>query len=461
MITKIEIDGFKSFSQFEMEFTPLTVIAGTNASGKSNLFDALHLLASLTSHDLRTAFSDKSLRGEVSELFTKYDDQHCATRMNFAVEMLVERHVTDNWESTAEIKTPRMRYELSIERRTNELGYDELTVAHEQLSNIKYADDAWAKSILGNKNKNIWGSGNRGGGGGKPYIATIEENGLSTIRMRQDGKQGGKSIRANVVNQTVLGSVNSVDFPHVFAAKQEMNKWNFMQLNPEMLREPTRYDVNYTGSTIGHAGENLAAALFRLKSENEENLDGIVLKLSSFLPEYTKLDVKDDKANKQFVFTLENSDGTVFTSRVLSEGTLRLLVLCVLLNDKKFQGLLCFEEPENGIHPYRLEAMAQLLRSLAADFEEGEETSLRQVIVNTHSPALLQLFYDMSKEGKGMNIWFSRLVTRITSIGDHRYTLRISKVTPLLDSPQYTIPIEEHKWTYADAMRFLNKENTK
>ena len=41
MITYIKINGFKSFHNFEMEFAPFTVIAGANASGKSNLFDAL------------------------------------------------------------------------------------------------------------------------------------------------------------------------------------------------------------------------------------------------------------------------------------------------------------------------------------------------------------------------------------------------------------------------------------
>ncbi len=44
MITYIKIDGFKSFKDFEMGFTPSTVVAGVNASGKSNLFDALKLL---------------------------------------------------------------------------------------------------------------------------------------------------------------------------------------------------------------------------------------------------------------------------------------------------------------------------------------------------------------------------------------------------------------------------------
>ena len=47
MITYIKINGFKSFHNFEMEFTPFTVIAGANASGKSNLFDSLTLLSRL------------------------------------------------------------------------------------------------------------------------------------------------------------------------------------------------------------------------------------------------------------------------------------------------------------------------------------------------------------------------------------------------------------------------------
>jgi AAA15 family ATPase/GTPase len=56
MITRIEIDGFKSFKNFEMDFTPLTMIAGSNASGSSNLFEALQLLSRLVEVDIQTAF---------------------------------------------------------------------------------------------------------------------------------------------------------------------------------------------------------------------------------------------------------------------------------------------------------------------------------------------------------------------------------------------------------------------
>jgi hypothetical protein len=60
--TRIEIDGFKTFRGFELELRPFMVIAGANATGKSNLFDAVQLLARLAEDDLRTAVS--SLRGE-------------------------------------------------------------------------------------------------------------------------------------------------------------------------------------------------------------------------------------------------------------------------------------------------------------------------------------------------------------------------------------------------------------
>jgi len=45
MITKIEIDGFKTFDNFKIELSPFVIIAGVNGSGKSNLFDAILLLS--------------------------------------------------------------------------------------------------------------------------------------------------------------------------------------------------------------------------------------------------------------------------------------------------------------------------------------------------------------------------------------------------------------------------------
>lgn len=455
MITKIEIDGFKSFSDFQMEFTPFTVIAGTNASGKSNLFDALHLLSNLAVMDLRTAFSYKNLRGDVKELFTQYGDKVTARKMHFAVELLVERKIVDNWGGQCDIKTPRLRYELTIARKENGKGFEELVVEYEYLTKINTDDDKWAKKYLGEKNKQIW-KNSQSGGSSKPYIYTEQINGVTTIRMRQDGRQGGKAAPANAVNQTVLASVATTDFPHVLAAKKEISNWNFMQLNPEILREPTRYEINLDDK-IGHSGENLAAALYRIKEESAYNLQLISFKLNSFLPEFTSVDVLDDTANKQFLIRLKNEDGKVFTSRVLSEGTLRLLTLCILLYDDKYQGLLCFEEPENGIHPFRIATMVELLRELSTSFEKGE--SLRQVIVNTHSPVFLRVLKThFNDEDIFVSIWFSKLTTKLITKEEGKRKLRTSKMVPLTKDLQYSFSEADIKMTIADATRYLESQ---
>ena len=44
MITHIEIEGFKSFQKVSLDLGALNIFVGTNASGKSNFFDALRVL---------------------------------------------------------------------------------------------------------------------------------------------------------------------------------------------------------------------------------------------------------------------------------------------------------------------------------------------------------------------------------------------------------------------------------
>ncbi len=49
------------------------------------------------------------------------------------------------------------------------------------------------------------------------------------------------------------------------------------------------------------------------------------------------------------------------------------------------------EEPENGIHPARIPSMLRLLQDIATDAlrKVGDDNPLRQVIINTHSPAVV------------------------------------------------------------------------
>ena len=454
MITYIKIHGFKSFHNFEMVFTPLTVVAGVNASGKSNLFDALQLLARLAEVDLKTAFSEQ--RGHPSELFTQYDEDDYATEMEFIVEMLVNRKVKDNWGGEVDLKYTRLRYQLKIKRESNISGFENLYIVDERLENLKHNEDNWVKNYIPKTVLETWRpkvTGRRA----IPYINTEDKIGIATIVVPQDGQQGNKKVfPAKNASQTVLSSINTIDFQHILAAKQEMLSWKFMQLNPEDLREPTRQDIGIR-DTITASGKNLAAALFRIKQDDEYTLTAISRDLNNLLPNLTEVNVYDDKVNRQFIIKVKGDDGREFSSRVLSEGTLRLLTLCVLQYDRQHTGLLCFEEPENGIHPFRIEAMARLLKELTVDFKDTE-MPLRQVIVNTHSPVLVSQLINW-QDDENVSIWFSQLTTIISTIEGKRIKMKSSNFHPVIkeNKKQLTLFYSENeaKLTLSEVVEYL------
>jgi len=454
MITYIKINGFKSFHNFEMEFTPLTIIAGTNASGKSNLFDALNLLSRLAESDnLKKAFSEQ--RGDFIELFTQFGDDKNASDIHFIVEMLVNRKVKDAWGNEADLKYTRLRYELKIKRFTNSSGIEDLAVDFEKLIKLNHQDDKWVR-LIPSEYLEYWRPKVITGKRGIPYLDTETENDILTVFAPQDGVGGNKRrFPLNNATRTVLSSFDTVDFPHVLAAKEEMRSWKFLQLNPEDLRQATSKSKG--DDIITSSGKNLAAALFRIKQFDTYSLTEISRKLNSFLPNFVQVDVIDDIENKQYVIKLWDADKKEFSSRVLSEGTLRILALCILEYDNNHTGLLCFEEPENGIHPFRINAMANLLIDLSIDFGDID-LPLRQVIVNTHSPILVSEIYHW-RNNPNVSIWYAQMRTLITDIDDHRLKLNITKINPVIKDNAHQLTLEysdqDKKLTLATVKNYL------
>ena len=441
MITYVKINGFKSFYNFEMEFTPFTVIAGANASGKSNLFDALTLLSRLAETDnLKKAFTDQ--RGEFIELFTQTGDDSSMSKMDFVVEMLVDKNIKDAWGNEAKLKYTRLRYELSLARLENEVGIQNVIVTREALTKLNHKEDKWVFKIVPKRVLEFWRPKVVAGKRGISYIETVTDSGLDVIQVPQDGTSGNKRrFPLGNATRTVLSSFDTVDFPHVLAAKEEMKSWKFLQLNPDDLRQAT--NKNNGEDIITISGKNLAAALFRIKQKSPYSLKEISRKLNSFLPNFTEVDVIDDVENKQYLIKLKDKDKKEFSSRVLSEGTLRILALCILEYDEKHTGLLCFEEPENGIHPFRIKAMTNLLKDLSVDFGYIE-TPLRQVIINTHSPVLVGNMLEW-KEDINVSIWYAQMRSTILKIDEVRTKMSITKISPVVkeNSQQMSLVFSE------------------
>lgn len=448
MITQIEIDGFKTFKDFKVELAPFQVIVGANGSGKSNLFDALHFLSQLAETDLSTAFQE--VRGYTNEQFTRLPGGKSVNRMRFAVEMLVDREVQD--ESTKvlvsvdgvirkqnELKYRRLRYELEVALDTDDYGLDRLYIVHEVLDKIPLKNDTWCKKHHLSPN-NGWLS--EEGDRKEPFIATETHfravNGpfhhkadtpLITIFREETPSGNTTQFRARDLNRTALNLMTGIDYLHIMGAREEMRSWKFLHLNPDALRESSTAFIHPT-TFLTRNGGNLPTTLARIEKEDKFAFHSVSLDMANLVNDVMKIRVEKNQASNEYEVWVETFDQRTFSAQALSDGTLRLLGLATIKNDPQFHGVLCLEEPENGVHPHRLNKLAQLLRGMVTDFHDPEQQQelLRQVLITTHSPALI------SEPEIIDSLLFTYIMTRVEPLSSGNPSLEITCITPVVIS---------------------------
>ena len=235
--------------------------------------------------------------------------------------------------------------------------------------------------------------------------------------MRHGDGNSGRSSRflASGLPRTVLSVANAAESPTALLARREMESWRLLQLQPSSLRLPNEFSAP---TKLGMDGSHLAATLYRLAQLNnpykslealradetsDDEAAGMVYgqvanRLAELIDDVHEVWVDRDDRRELLTLHVTAHEGTSHPARALSDGTLRFLALAVLELDPEARGLLCFEEPENGIHPERIPAMLELLQDIATDTSEpiGPDNPLRQVIINTHSPALVKQVPDES-----------------------------------------------------------------
>lgn len=388
MLTRLKVEGFKSLLDVDIHFGPFTCIAGMNAVGKSNLFDAIRFLHLLTRHPIMEAVKllreTKGRSPDPRSLFTAFEEFR-ASEMRFTAEMIVARDVEDELgvSTTAQIST--LRYSLAFKLADEDES--RLELLHESLKPIKVSEAS--KSLGFPTSKEFRESAIQGVRRGGAFIDT--DTTTRQITVHQEG-HGGRKIPAPKSSRTIVGGSASSDFPTVLAAHREMQAWKTLLLEPSAMRAPSIYGDE---SLIDQRGANLPAALLRL-ARTEKNpgqvYASLANRLADLLEDVREIRVRDDPKTETITVELRGRDNVFHPARALSDGTLRFLVLATLSLDPEIRGAICLEEPENGIHPARIQAMVRLLKDIAVDPQVrlGTDNPLRQVIVNTHSPVVFE-----------------------------------------------------------------------
>lgn len=385
MLTRIEIDGFKTFEGFALDLKPLTAIVGPNASGKSNLFDAMRFISALAESDIRSAM--KGLRGEPEEFF-RQTAGGASNTISFAVEVFLDNKGTDDFGRSYEIPSQRLRYELTLGisdgRENSPPG---VFVRSEFCRAMNRADDhaTYLQPRKPKYNSRV-----------TPFIRLNETR--DALLVRQDGRQRhGRPVQFSLreAPRTALSTITTAEFPHLYALRESLRNIRFLEINPVAARSA---NDRFETTELKADASNLAAALNRLYDEtaSADRPDGVLsdiaTDLSALIPSVSAVRVQSD-SNRQYSFSISFADDLSFSSRVISDGTLRLLALLTVLNDPARGGTLCFEEPENGVHEGRIPILIEFLRE-AAVVDADPEVPIFQILINTHSPKVMQALLD-------------------------------------------------------------------
>ena len=377
MLKRIRIKGYKSLKDVEVNLQPLTVLFGPNAVGKSNFLDALQLLSRIVnSRTIKTAF-DPPYRGKPLESYTmesggmeQFQDKES---MTFSIEADVEvsegivekvhKQINDMRENTSERKQgessrhPRLirerflRYSVEVEILPK-TGI--LRIADESLTPLTAKGDV---SELR-----------------RPFLSRSPEN--TRLHLRMEGQAHPRYFDLGL-DHSVLSLPHYVPYyPHLVAFREEVAQYAFFYFEPrERMRNhsPVR-EIRQ----IGAMGEDLPAFLNTLNVTNPLQFKGIERTLREIIPSITGIEVKPNQFGEVDLWLQEGDK--FMSSRVVSEGTLRILGLLSILGTKDCPSLIGFEEPENGIPPRQIRLIAEMLQMKA-------KRNL-QIIVTTHSAIL-------------------------------------------------------------------------
>lgn len=348
MLERLTVRGFKSLR--DLTFEPgrhLTVLFGPNAAGKSNLIEAGQALAATaltpTLHD--ALGSPFPVRGLSLESFSFPPEGISALLRNSGPD-------------------PTLLLEADLQTTAGSFRYRLTPTITPVTGHLRVADEYLLRTA--------------GHGSPRPAIECVN----GRLHIRRNGKTAAPEHEPLHLNHSILSdrSYSGAGYEWLDAVRAEFRSWRIYMLDPrfQMRIEQAPNPV----TDIGIYGQDIGPYLYRLRAEHPKHYESVTRMVQQFIPDIEDVAVLMHERRATLDLAVRHS-GVVYSSAIISEGTLRVVALCaVAVNPWIGGGLLAVEEPENGVHPRRLELVARLLLNLAAHREH-------QVIVSTHSPLLV------------------------------------------------------------------------
>ncbi len=354
-LCEISLRNFKSYQSGSLKLSPLTLLIGANASGKSNLVEGLRLLRwlALGHHldELQRGQSDDflPLRGSIQDqVYQGGDGQETSFGLGCALHQ-------PEWD----------RLSLSIET-----GERRVRISHEEVrsSGVDLPLYQAEPAIAPAPNILLVTYNNFSRGGNKPRIRCTDTQAVFT--------QLGTPARFEARHETAQEVIPQI----TERIRSALSNILFLDPTPSRMREPAFLDQ----VELATDGSNISSVL-AVSCESSKHKEWI-LSFVRDLPEQNILDIDFERGFRdQVMLSLTESFGGRSEKRyatVLSDGTLRVLAIAAALSSARPGALVVIEEIDNGLHPSRARMLLDRIT------EMGRERGLK-VLLTTHNPALM------------------------------------------------------------------------
>jgi predicted ATPase len=370
MLKKLILENWKSFRYAELPLDPLTVLVGTNASGKSNVVEALEFLQRIANgENIETALAgDKTLpaiRGGVDgvarygkNVFTLTvvvpSDDH-ETDYLYKITLVIDKNVNNLVEKAIiyNKENDKIEFNLSVNKFSRKSRL--LNRSFDDKFSINIQDFS---SLTGEKIEEL-------------FFNQTDENKKILDRYAYQMKIIEKKS-LDIINKFILPTIQNI---HI--------------LNPI---PSTMRDYSRLSEHLESDASNIAGVLAALPNDKKAEIENTLSKYIKKLPEGDIKKVWAEpvgrlKTDAMLYCQEEWKPGeiTEIDARSMSDGTLRFLAVLTALLTRPEGSQIVIEEIDNGLHPSRAALLVKILREI------GTKRNI-DILLTTHNPALLDAF---------------------------------------------------------------------
>lgn len=345
MISRLQIENFKSIKRADLTFGKVNVFIGTNASGKSNLFDALQVLRGfgygLSVHEALDGKSATDIQREVPGI------------RGGSANAVFGGNSKPNKNSRNDIQ---FRIEFDYQHKSYSYATSFQPLIGKFSSEVLREN---AKELFSYTRKN----------GNTQAKALDKKISLHTHSFEKPLAFADGNLLPDSLAEKKAGRL----FPLLSVASHIRHEFEL-----DVLRD---YAQVFSGNrNLGAKGEgfpNVVSSILKDRKRRDD-FNSWIQELSP--EQFQEATTLAGASNDELFALVEN--GVKHPAKILSDGTLRFCAIAASLFQELVSNSMLFEEIENGIHPARLRLLMELVQSRAKVIRS-------QIFLTTHSPLVL------------------------------------------------------------------------